>query len=354
MRNPVFVIEGLDGEKTLSGIIPVYGAKNAVLPALAAALLVPGESTFENVPGIADIPAMGRILEGLGAHVHRDGRTLTVNAKEITNSVLDSASAKALRASVLFIGSVLARTGRVTFPPPGGDVLNVGERPIDLFISAFQSLGATFSQTEDTYTLAAPNGLSGGEFFFRVVTVTGTEAVMMAATLAKAPVTLKNCALEPEVVATAEYLKSCGARIEGAGTSTIVIYPSVLSAPAKPTRIIPDRIESASFLALGALAAKELTVTGLEPAHLDAVIQGLQYMGVPLTIGKDFITVRAPEKLLPTRLRTHEYPGFATDAHPPLLILLTQAEGDSVMIESIFDGRLAYTKELVKMGADIT
>jgi UDP-N-acetylglucosamine 1-carboxyvinyltransferase len=351
MQNPVFVIEGLDGEKTLSGSIPVYGAKNAVLPALAASLLIQGQSTFENVPGIADIPAMGRILEGLGAHVHRDGRTLTVNAKEITSSVLDSASARSLRASVLLIGSVLARTGRVTFPHPGGDV--IGERPIDLFVSAFQKLGATFSETEDTYTLSAPNGLSGGEFFFRVVTVTGTEAVMMAATLAKAPVTLKNCALEPEVVATAEFLKSCGARIEGAGTSTIVIHPSPLTPPLKPHRIIPDRIEAASFLALGALAAKELTVTDIEPTHLDAVIQGLEYMGVPLSVGKDFITVRAPETLLPTRLRTHEYPGFATDAHPPFLILLTQAEGDSVMIESIFDGRLNYTTELVKMGADI-
>lgn len=351
MQNPVFAIEGLDGEKTLSGTIPVYGAKNAVLPALAASLLVPGESTFENVPGIADIPAMGRILEGLGAHVHRTGRTLTVNAKEISSSVLDSVAAKSLRASVLLIGSVLARTGRVTFPHPGGDV--IGERPIDMFISAFQKLGATFSETGDTYSLSAPNGLTGGEFFFRVVTVTGTEAVMMAATLAQAPVTLKNCALEPEVVATAEYLKSCGAKIEGAGTSTIIVYPSVLSSPSKPHRIIPDRIEAASFLALGALAAKELTVTGLEPMHLDAVIQGLQYMGVPLSITKDSITVSAPERLLPTRLRTHEYPGFATDAHPPLLILLTQAEGDSVMIESIFDGRLNYTAELLKMGADI-
>ena len=155
MSSATFVIEGLSGEKTLSGTIPVYGAKNAVLPAMAAALLVPGESVFENVPGISDIPAMGRILEGLGAHIRRDGRTLTVNAKEITGSVLDSAAARSLRASVLLIGSVLARTGRVTFPHPGGDV--IGERPIDLFISAFRKLGAVFSETGDTYTLSAPS-----------------------------------------------------------------------------------------------------------------------------------------------------------------------------------------------------
>lgn len=352
MQNPAFRIEGLGGIQELQGEIPVYGAKNAVLPALAAAVLVPGLSKFENVPGIADIPAMGALLEGLGARVTREGRTLSVEAGMISSSVLESTAARSLRASVLLIGSVLARTGSVTFPHPGGDV--IGERPIDIFISAFQKLGATFSESGDAYTLAAPNGLSGGEFFFRVVTVTGTEAVMMAATAARDVVTLKNCALEPEVIATAEYLKSCGAHIEGAGTPTIVIRPSTLSAPVKTHRIIPDRIEAASFLALGALAGKSITVTGCEPSHLDAVLEGLRYMGVPVTVSGSSITVRAPEKLLPTRFRTHEYPGFATDAHPPFLILLTQAHGDSVMIESIFDGRLKYTEELVKMGAKIT
>lgn len=352
MQNPAFQIEGLGGAKDLEGEIPVYGAKNAVLPALAAALLVPGLSRFENVPGIADIPAMGKILEGLGARIERLDRTLSVDATSITNSVINEAAAKSLRASVLLIGSVLARTGSVTFPHPGGDV--IGERPIDIFISAFQKLGATFSETGDTYTLQAPHGLTGGEFFFRIITVTGTEAVMTAATQARGVVVLKNCALEPEVVATAEYLKLCGAKIEGAGTPTITIYPSKLTAPKDVYRIIPDRIEAASFLALGALAGKKITVSGCEPKHLDAVLEGLKYMGVPVSVSGSRITVSAPDKLTPTRLRTHEYPGFATDAHPPFLILLTQAHGDSVMIESIFDGRLKYTEELVKMGANIT
>ena len=351
MAGTTFVIEGLDGEKTLSGAIPVYGAKNAALPAIAASILLEGESHFENIPAIADIPAMSRILEGLGAFVSRNGSSLSVSAKNVSNSVLDTAAAKSLRASVLLIGPVLARTGRVTFPHPGGDV--IGERPIDLFISAFETLGASFSYSGDTYTLSAPSGLSGGEVFFRVVSVTATETVMTAATMAKAPVTLKNCAMEPEVVSTAEFLIACGAKIEGAGTPTITIHPANLLPSPKPFRIIPDRIEAASFLALGALAAKELTVTGVEPAHLDAVVNALSYMGVPLSVSKDAITVRAPEELRSTRLRTHEYPGFPTDAHPPFVILLTQAAGSSVMIESIFDGRLAYTKELVGMGAKI-
>jgi len=351
MPGTTFVIEGLEGEKTLEGTIPVYGAKNAVLPALAASILIEGESRFENVPDITDVVAMGRLLEDAGAFVSRTGDTLTVNAKAVHGSVMSNTTAKSLRASILLIGSLLARTGSVTFPHPGGDV--IGERPIDLFIRAFEQLGATFSGSSDTYTLSAPKGLSGGEIFFRVVTVTGTEAVMMAATRASAPVTLKNCALEPEVVSTANYLISCGARIIGAGTPTIVIHPSALSAPQEAFGIMPDRIEAASFLALGALAARELTVTGIEVKHLDAVLDAFTYLGVELQMSGNAITVRAPQELHPTRLRTHEYPGFPTDAHPPFVILLTQAMGDSVMIESIFDGRLNYTKELVRMGASI-
>jgi UDP-N-acetylglucosamine 1-carboxyvinyltransferase len=345
-----FVIEGTAGEKTLSGTIPVYGAKNAVLPVIAASLLIEGESTFENVPGIADIDSMSRILEGMGAFVSRNGRSLTVNAKELHNPILDPAASKAIRASVLLIGPVLARTGRVTFPHPGGDV--IGERPIDIFISSFQKLGAVFSETADTYTLSAPNGLSGGEIFFPVVTVTGTETVLIAACLAKAPVTLKNCAMEPEVVATAEYLKSCGARIEGEGTPTIVIHPTSLMPP-HTFRIMPDRIEAASFLTLGALAAKELTITDIEPAHLDAVIERLRSMGVEVTVTETSVTVRSPGIVKPVRLQTREYPGFPTDAQAPMMVLLTQANGESVVIESIFDGRLNYTSELVKMGAEI-
>lgn len=346
-----FVIQGLQGEKTLSGSIPVYGAKNNVLKLMAAACLIEGTSSFTNVPGISDVDSLGRILEGLGAYVERKDRTLSVNAKNLTETVLDANLAKSLRASVVLIGPLLARLGSVTFPHPGGDV--IGERPIDLFISGLTALGAEFSETADTYTLSAPQGLSGGEFFFRIVSVTATETLMMAATLAKGPVTLKNCAMEPEVPALAAFLNSCGANIKGAGTPTITIQPSALSEPKESFRVIPDRIEAASFLALGALAARELTVTDCEPMHLDAVLGALSYMQVPYEVSKSSVTVRAPEKIMPTRLRTHEYPGFATDAHPPFLILLTQAAGDSVMIESVFDGRLNYTKELVKMGANI-
>jgi UDP-N-acetylglucosamine 1-carboxyvinyltransferase len=345
-----FVIEGLAGKKSLKGSIPVYGAKNSVLPTMAASILMPGETVIQNVPDIADVRSMSTLLEKLGAYVHVGEREVTVNARDVSGTVLDQAAAKSLRASVLLIGPVLARMGAVTFPHPGGDL--IGERPIDLFISGLQALGAGLTESGDTYTLSVPNGLTGGDFFFSTVSVTATEALMMAATRAKGTVVLRNAALEPEVVALATFLRSAGAVIEGDGTPTIVIKPVTLVEP-PPYTVIPDRIEAATFLALGALAGESLTVTNLVPHHLDAVIDVLTRMGVSLTVGRDEITVRAPERLLPVRVRTHEYPGFPTDAHPPVMVLLTQAEGESVLIESIFDGRLPYTAELVRMGADI-
>lgn len=346
-----FKIEGLAGKKRLKGSIPVFGAKNNVLKVMAAAALIEGESRFTNVPDIADVASMGRLLEGLGAFVSRSGDTLSVSAKSISETALDRTLAKSMRASIVLLGPLLARFGSVTFPHPGGDV--IGERPIDLFVAGFQKLGATFSEANDSYTLEAKNGLSGGEIFFRIISVTATETFMMAATLAKAPVTLKNCAMEPEVVALAEYLQSCGAKIEGAGTPTVVIYPSALTAPTEAFRIVPDRIEAATFLSLGAFAGEEITVTGVVPEHLDSVLEILRLMGVDLIVGKDFVTVRAPETLKAVKLRTHEYPGFPTDAQAPMMVALTQAEGESTVVETIFNGRLNYTAELVSMGAKI-
>ncbi len=351
MSQNSFVIEGLAGKKLLKGTIPVYGAKNAVLPFMAAAALIEGETKFTNVPDISDVASLGHILEGLGAFVNRENTELSINAKDLNGVVLNHELAESMRASIVLLGPLLARLGSVTFPHPGGDV--IGERPIDIFVSGFQKLGAVYSQTGESYTLSAPNGLSSGEIFFRIISVTATETFMMAATLAKGPITLKNCAMEPEVVALAEFLKSCGARIEGAGTPTIFITPSVLSAPQNPIRVIPDRIEAATFLTLGALAAEELTVTGLDPSHLDAILDMLSAMGVSTSVSKDSVTVRAPEKLIAVKLRTHEYPGFSTDAQAPMTVLLTQAEGESVVYETIFDGRLNYTTELVGMGATI-
>lgn len=346
-----FVIDGLSGKKTLSGTVSVSGAKNSVLPTMAAALLLKGETVIENVPDIADVGVLSRIIEKLGGFVTREKGRLTVQAKDVAVGVIDHALAKALRASIVLTGPLLARLGSVSFPHPGGDL--IGERPIDLFLAGFQAMGATVSETGETYTLAAPQGLQGADYFFSTVSVTGTETLMMAAVLAKGTVVLRNAAMEPEVIALAAFLNSCGARVEGAGTPVIIIKPVSLVEPA-PYTVIPDRIEAATFLALGALAGKDLTVANVRPHELDAVIDVLKRMDVPLMISDTWIKISAPDTLRPVRVRTHEYPGFPTDAHPPVMVLLTQAAGESVMIESIFDGRLKYTEELVKMGADIS
>lgn len=346
-----FVIDGLSGKKTLSGTVSVSGAKNSVLPTMAAALLIKGETVIENVPDIADVGVLSRIIEKLGGFVTRGKGRLTVQAHDVTTGVIDHALAKTLRASIVLTGPLLARLGSVSFPHPGGDL--IGERPIDLFLAGFQAMGATVSETGETYTLSAPHGLQGADYFFSTVSVTGTETLMMAAVLAKGTVVLRNAAMEPEVIALAAFLNSCGARVEGAGTPVIVIKPVSLVEPA-PYTVIPDRIEAATFLALGAIASKDLTVSNVRPHELDAVLDVLTRMQVPMTISDTWVKVSAPETLRPVRVRTHEYPGFPTDAHPPVMVLLTQAAGESVMIESIFDGRLKYTEELVKMGADIS
>lgn len=346
-----FSITGLSGEKKLEGSISVSGMKNAALPIMAAATLVPGESHFSNMPQISDVQAMCELIEDLGGFISRDRDTLSIRAGELAGTVLNPERAKSMRASVLLTGPILARMGSVTFPHPGGCVL--GTRPIDVFVTGFEKLGATYSESENSYTLTATNGLQGGEIFFRLVSVTATETFMMAATLAKGPVTLMNCAMEPEVVAVADFLVLCGAKIEGAGTPTITIFPSSIHEPQKTTAIIPDRIEAASFLILGALAGEEVVVTNTEPKHVTAVAEALLSMGATVRTDANTMTVRSPQKLGPFELRTHEYPGFPTDAQAPMTVLMTQAEGESSVLETIFDGRLNYTNELVRMGANI-
>lgn len=346
-----FQVQGLAGDATLKGRVSVEGAKNAVLPLMAAALVMEGETTFTNVPDIADVRSMSLLAEGLGAYTTMKGSELSMRTQDARGTVLDSDIAKRLRASVLLIGAVLARSGKVVFPHPGGCVL--GSRPIDLFEKGFAKLGCTVTCDNDVYTFEAPQGVQGGEIFFHVVSVTATETFMIAAVKAKAPVTLKNCAMEPEIVALAEFLQASGARITGAGTPTIVIHPAHVAPPAEPFRVTPDRIEAGSFLILGALLGKDVTIEHCEPAHLEAVIETLKDMGVPIHVSGTTITVSKASTLRPALVRTHEYPGFPTDLQAPFAVLLTQAQGESVLHEFVFDGRLNYAADLVRMGARI-
>lgn len=353
----VFVVQGLAGKKKLQGTIPVSGAKNAVLKILAAAPLFKGSLTIENVPVIEDVDRSQELLKELGLTVTTPKKkTLMVTEakKGVTDMPYDIA--KRFRASIVFTGALLARYGRVTFPHPGGCVL--GGRPIDMFLASFEKLGATVVHKNEMYIITAPKGgLQGASIHFRIPTVTGTETVLIAASLAHGVTTITNAVLEPEVVALAEFLRDSGVKIDGIGTPTLVIHGTKgkpLTARSSYT-IIPDRIEAASFVILGALAGKDVTVAGCNPAHMESVLEHLKMMNVNFTTTKTSVRLFGNEKkvLQPITLKTHEYPGFPTDAQSPMLVALTQAKGESLVWETIFEDRLRYTEGLQTMGAQI-
>ncbi len=354
-----FTVEGLNGKKTLLGTIAVGGAKNAVLKCLAATILFDDTVSLENVPVIEDVERISELLRAAGASVNSlKPHYLEVEPPMEWNSVLDKGIAERLRASIVFTGPMLARTGQVSFPFPGGCVL--GERPIDLFLLGFEAMGAVVAEDEEGYfTVSSGGKLKGAHIIFPFVSVTATETLMLAAVLAEGETTIENAAMEPEISSLATFLNSCGAHIEGAGTSVIkIVGGQLLHAAGKVYLTPPDRIETGSFMLLAALAGKGVTVTHCEPKHVGALISILQKAGVPLTIGTNTITVMAgniPNKAFKSvSVRTHEYPGFPTDLQAPMAVFLTQTTGESTILETIFDGRFRYADELVRMGADIT
>ncbi len=355
-----FHIKGLNGSKTLTGTIAVNGAKNAVLPAIASALLFKDELAFENVPAIEDVHHMQELLTALGAVSALDSpRRYRVDAKYVSRGALDPVISEKMRASIILTGPLLARFGSVSFPHPGGCV--IGPRPIDLFLEGFEKMGAGVSYDGGQYHISALRGkLSGADIFFPLISVTGTETLMMAATLAEGTTTLRNAALEPEIAHLAQFLNAHGAHIEGAGTPTIHIQGGeLLRAEGAVYRTIPDRIETGSFLLLGALAADELIITDCDPSHTAILIDLLRRSGVPIETGEAWIRIRGNGRLPNDSLRafsvrTHEYPGFPTDLQAPMTVYLTQVAGEGIVFETIFEGRLNYTADLIKMGADIT
>ncbi|MFA6408543.1 MAG: UDP-N-acetylglucosamine 1-carboxyvinyltransferase [Candidatus Paceibacterota bacterium] len=350
-----FVVNGLAGERTLKGDIPVRGAKNDALKILAASFLFKDTVEITNVPAIDDIGALSNLIQDLGSTVLRTDRGVAVTAPNDTSAKLDRTMAKKLRASVVLMGPILARYGKVSFPHPGGCV--IGARPIDLFLRSFEKMGASYSVDDEYYHIEASSGkLHGADIFLDVASVGVTETVMMAATLADGTTYIRNAAMEPEIQNLANYLVKCGASIEGIGTPTLVIRGGdVLESKGEEYHVIPDRIETGSFLILAALAADEVRVTGCEPQHVRSLLSLLEQAGVNFTIESDAITVRKPSApYKAVNIKTHEYPGFATDLQAPMTVFLTQTDGESLVFETMFEGRLNYTQDLIKMGADIT
>lgn len=344
----------IKGGRPLKGEIKVGGAKNMALKIFAAALLSKEDVIIENVPQIEDIGKLVQIMKDLGVKVEKTGKhEYTVNAKNISKTRLSPELTPKLRASVMLLAPLLARKGRATMPHPGGCA--IGRRPIDRFLEGFESMGVETSedQNKNCYKLKVAK-LKGSRFVFRRVAVTATESIVIAAVLAKGTTTLINAACEPEIIALAEFLNSCGAKISGAGTPNVTIE-GVEKISGGKFKVIPDRIEAGSFIILAAAARSDLVISGCNPSHLEVPLYVLEKkMGLNLKRGNDYVRVLPRKKTLAgTEIQAHEYPGFPTDLQPPMAVLLTQASGMSMIFETIYENRLVYTDMLNRMGANI-
>jgi UDP-N-acetylglucosamine 1-carboxyvinyltransferase len=346
-----FVIRG---GNPLVGTIRVSGAKNSALPSMAAAILTEDEVTLENIPQVRDIETERRLLASMGAEVRREGEdplhSTTIRCHTLSDPVAKYEIVKTMRASSLVLGPLIARTGMARVAMPGGCA--IGGRPIDLHIRGLEKMGATITQ-EHGYLEARTARLKGAHLVFDRITVTGTEDLLMAAVLAEGETLMENCAREPEVVDLAALLTAMGAKIEGAGTSTIRIQ-GVSSLHGARHRIFPDRIEAGTFLMAGAITGGDLTVADCNAAHLGAVIAKLEQAGARVDLlGPTMVRVRGGGKLLAADISTEEYPGFPTDMQAQYMALATQAEGVSTVKENIFENRFMHVQELARMGANI-
>jgi len=339
----------IGGGKKLNGEISVAGAKNMALKVFPAAILCQEPCLLKNVPEIEDIERLIELMQDLGAKItHNNKGEYLVSAKEVTKTQLKPDLVKRLRSSIMLAGPMLARFGEVTLTHPGGCI--IGQRPIDLFIEGFQKLGAKMVETGDNFTLSAKK-LKGAYIILPRVSVTVTENLMMAATLAEGTTHIKNAAMEPEIVALADFLSKQGAKIKGAGTPDIVIE-GIKKLNGGEISIIPDRIECGSFIILGLITKSELKITNCEPKHVENLLYSLEKAGAKFEVGTDYIKT-IPSELKGTDIVTHEYPGFPTDLQAPFTVLMTQGKGLSLIHETIFPGRLFYTDILNQMGANI-
>jgi UDP-N-acetylglucosamine 1-carboxyvinyltransferase len=345
-----FVIRG--GNR-LMGNVRISGAKNAALPAMAAAILTDEPVILENIPDVRDIQTERNLLVSMGAEVElgygRAAHRTTISCRNLANPEAAYELVKTMRASTLVLGPLVARMGRARVSQPGGCA--IGARPIDLHIKGLERLGATIKQ-EHGYIEATADRLRGGHIIFDKITVTGTEDLMMAATLAQGETIMENCAREPEVVDLATLLTKMGAKIEGAGTSTIRIHGLDRLHGARH-RIIPDRIEAGTFVIAAVLTGGDLTLTNCDPSHLAALMQKLEEGGVSIRTTADSVRVSNGHQFNAADVTTEEYPGFPTDMQAQYMALATQAQGTSIITENIFENRFMHAQELARMGANI-
>jgi UDP-N-acetylglucosamine 1-carboxyvinyltransferase len=339
----------IEGGVPLAGTVRVSAAKNAALPALAAGLLTSEPLCFSNVPELQDVRTMIRLLETLGASVDRPGGETRVRVERVKSDVAPYELVSTMRASVLVLGPLVARHGSARVALPGGCA--IGVRPIDQHLKGLARLGAEIA-IEQGYVVARASRLKGARIAPDLVTVTGTENLMMAAALAEGTTVIDNAAQEPEVADLAVLLGRMGARIEGAGTARIEIE-GVSDLGGARHAIVPDRIEAGTLIVAGAITRGDVTVTGLVPDHISAVLAKLEECGVALEVGDDRVRVRGPERPRAADVTTSPFPGFPTDMQAQLMTLLGLADGQSRVTETIFENRFMHAAELARMGASI-
>jgi UDP-N-acetylglucosamine 1-carboxyvinyltransferase len=338
------------GGARLRGEVRVSGSKNAALPILASALLARGRSTFRNVPALGDVRTMGRLLGRLGATVTDAGKGVTrIDTTDAAGHLAPYELVKTMRASVLVLGPLVARGGHARVSLPGGCA--IGARPIDQHLKGLEAMGARIELARG-YVTATARRLRGASIVFDMVTVTGTENLMMAAALARGRTTLENAAREPEVEELGRVLNKMGARIRGAGTSLVTIEGVEELTPIEHT-VIPDRIEAGTLLVAGAITGGNVLLRDCLPEHLEAVIAKLRAAGAEVVADGDGIRVRGKAEFRPADVSTQPFPGFPTDMQAQFMVLMTRARGQSVLSETIFENRFMHVPELSRMGADI-
>ncbi|MCG6134748.1 MAG: UDP-N-acetylglucosamine 1-carboxyvinyltransferase [Nostoc sp. LLA-1] len=342
------------GGHRLQGHVKISGAKNSALVIMAGALLCSGDCRIRNVPLLADVERMGQVLSALGLRLTRQGDILDINASEITTSKAPYELVTQLRASFFAIGAILARLGVAQMPLPGGCA--IGARPVDLHVRGLQAMGAEVQIEHgicNAYIPGSNGRLQGAKIYLDSPSVGATETLMMAATLAEGETIIENAAREPEVTDLANFCNAMGAKIQGAGTSTITIV-GVPKLHSVDYSIIPDRIEAGTFLVAGAITRSEISLSPVLPDHLIPVIAKLREIGVTIIEdAPDCLRVLPAETLKARDIETLPHPGFPTDMQAPFMSLLTLAEGDSLINESVFENRLRHASELNRLGADI-
>ena len=342
----------IQGNQKLKGSVSISGAKNAALPLLAATLLSKNSLTINNVPKVADVKTLLTLLGNLGASSSFEENCVKIDTTKVESACANYDIVRKMRASILTLGPLLARFGHCEVSLPGGCA--IGQRPIDLHLKALELMGAKI-ELKDGYVLAtAPDGLKGTTIIFDKVTVTGSENIIMAAALAHGVTKLVNVAKEPEVVQLCEVLLEAGVKIEGIGTANLTVvgsYGKLLDM--QEFSVIPDRIEAGTYLCAGAITNSKITLTNVNPKHMEAITLKLMQMGFGIESTEDTITILPAEKILPADIETTEYPGFPTDMQAQFMALCTQADGTSIIDERLFENRFMHVSELSRMGTNI-